>query len=240
MSLNKTQIDALIDRNCKSSDISYPVEEKTADENIALDAIYALIFSKGGTWQFDDSNHEKYPIITTDLVSGQRDYTFVEDQQGNLILDIYKVMVKGPDGVFREMKTRDQQSLDQANNEVTGFVDGQAKSGTPTRVDKTANGIFLDEIPNYNSEGGLKVFINREGSYFIDSDTTKKPGFSGLFHAYIAIHCSVAYCKRNMMFDLAATYQNDLIKMEQDISDHYGKRERDIPRRMMPRVENTR
>ena len=103
MSLNKTQLDALIDRNCKSNSVSYPVAEKTADENLALDKVTGIIFTSSGRWQYDDTNHEDYPIITTNLTSGQRDYTFTTDEQGNLILDIYRVMVKNRDGVFYEI-----------------------------------------------------------------------------------------------------------------------------------------
>ena len=134
MSLNKTQLDALIDRNCKSNSVSYPVAEKTADENLALDKVTGIIFTSSGRWQYDDTNHEDYPIITTNLTSGQRDYTFTTDEQGNLILDIYRVMVKNRDGVFYEIYPVDQQS-----DEMTdGFWDGQNTEGTPTRYDKTA------------------------------------------------------------------------------------------------------
>lgn len=49
----------------------------TGDINVALDYTLAMIFEEGGTWQFDDSNHStNYPIITTNLISGQRDYSF--------------------------------------------------------------------------------------------------------------------------------------------------------------------
>ena len=86
MSLTFTQIQSLIDRNCKTDSTRYSVANKTADVNLELDETYGLIFSAGGTWQFDDSNHGDYPIITTDIVASQRDYSFTEDEQGTLIL----------------------------------------------------------------------------------------------------------------------------------------------------------
>lgn len=36
-----------------------------------------LATTADGTWAFDDSNHEDLPIITTDLKTGQRDYSFL-------------------------------------------------------------------------------------------------------------------------------------------------------------------
>jgi len=235
MSLNYTQITQLIDRNVKSNSSSYTLADKTADINIALDEVFALIFEQGGTWQFDDSNHDDYPIITTDLLSGVRDYAFVDDERGNLILDIYKVLVKNEAGIYVEVLPVDVQS--EAN--MAGFYDGQNVTGLPTRHDKTANGIFLDKIPSYDSTDGLKIYINRESSYFDVSDTGKKPGFSGLFHEYLALKPSYMYAYRNGLVN-TAVLQNEMLRMREAIKRHYGRRERDIKRRLIPKVENNR
>lgn len=222
MSLTKSQIDTLIDTNCKSSSVSYPVAQKTVDENLAMDKAFDIIFKAGGKWQFDDSNHADYPIITTNLVDGQRDYTFTTDEQGNLILDIYKVMIKDEGGVFREIY-----SVDQQTDEVTdGFWDGENHEGIPHRYDKTANGIFLDAIPSYNSTGGLKIFINREASYFTTADTTKKPGFAGLFHEYVALRPSYQYAYRNSLPNVNA-FKNEMIEMESAMKKYYRDRSKD-------------
>ncbi len=236
MSLTKTQIDALIDRNCKSNSVSYPVADKTADENLAFDSFIAIAIPASGKWQLDDSNHTDYPIITTNLVSGQRDYSFTTDEGGSLILDVYKVMVANSSGVYYEIPCVDQQS----DADTSSFYDGQNTTGTPTRYDKTANGIFLDVIPSYNYTNGLKVFINREASYFTTSDTTKKPGVDGRFHEYFALEPSVRYCKRNEMFNLADRFERDLMVMQQKIKDTYSARDRDTKKRMLPKVENNR
>lgn len=236
MSLTFTQICGLIDRNCKSNSSSYSIADKTADINLALDSAWAMIFKAGGTWQYDDSAHPDYPIITTNLVSGQRDYAFVTDEQGNLILDIYKVLVAQPDGTFKEIIPVDVQS---DSKDVAGFYDGNDTQGTPTKYDKTGNAIFLDAIPNYTITNGLKVYINREGSYFTTSDTTKKAGFAGLFHEYLALKPSYYYAFRNSLKN-TNNLLNELNKMEYAIKQYYGRRERDTKRRMIPNVESTR
>lgn len=222
MSLNFTQIKSLIDRNCKSDDTSYPVADKTADINLAWDRAISLIFKSSGTWQFDDSNHTDYPIIMTNLVAGQRDYSFTTDEQGNLILDIYKVMVKNADGYFEEIYPVDQQS----DSDTGSFYDGRDAQGRPYRYDKTANGIFLDPIPNENVTNGLKIFINREASYFTTADTTKKPGFAGLFHEYLALRPSFQYAYRNGLSNTNAL-QNEMDKMESDLKKYYRDRTKD-------------
>src|SRR3990167_11282297 len=63
----------------------------TSDVNQALDDFWAIAIPASGTWQLDDSNQTDYPIITTNLVASQRDYSFTTDGSSNLILDIYRV-----------------------------------------------------------------------------------------------------------------------------------------------------
>lgn len=222
MSLTYTQILETIDDNCSTDEYTYPVASKTRDINLALDKITEIIFKSSGRWQYDDSNHTDYPIITTALVQNQRDYTFTEDQQGNIILDIYKVMIADENGRYYELEPVDMQS----DEGMESFYNGQNLTGKPTRYDKTGNGILLDCIPDYDYANGLKVFINRESSYFTVNDTTKKPGFSGLFHEYLALRPSYQYAYRKGLSNLV-TLRDELMIMEKDIQKHYKNRARD-------------
>lgn len=241
---NKNGLIQLIERNCGFNDgdisgNSTLLAQFTADINLALDKAISIILPAGGTWQFDDSNQSDYPIITTNIVSGQRDYPLTTDGSGNLILDIYKVLVANSSGVFSEISPVDQQTTTNNNSDTITFLDGNNSTGTPTRYDKTGNGIFLDPIPNYNSTGGLKVLINREGSYFTVSDTTKKPGFAGLFHEYLALRPSYQYAYRKGLAN-ANALRNEMLVMERAIDDYYGSRERDVKMGMTANVEDCR
>lgn len=234
---NKSGIIQVIERYCKFTDgwisgNTYRMQVFTAEVNLALDHVLSYIFSVGGTWQFDDFNHADYPIITTDLVAGQRDYGFTLDENSNLVLDIYKVLVKDSTGIYREVTPVDAQS----SEDMAGFYDGQDLTGTPTRYDKTANGIFLDKIPSYASTDGLKIYINREASYFTTSDTTKKAGFNGLFHELLALIPASKVAPDSELRKI----ENKILKMEAELKDSYGKRERDITRRLKVRVEDNR
>jgi hypothetical protein len=202
----------------------------TGEINLTIDEVLGFMFPKGGGWQLDDANHPNYPIITTNLVLGQRDYAFTTDENGIVILDIYKVAIS--DGsVFREIKAVDQQEPNSPNSNNKSFYDGQDVSGIPTRYDKTANGIFLDPISNANVTNGLKVFINREGSYFTTSDTTKIVGFAHLFHEYFAIRPAYRYA-RDKQLKVAEQLKRDCDEMKAAIIEYFGMREKDVIRRM--------
>jgi hypothetical protein len=231
-SVNKSGIVEMIDTTVKTNSASYPLTEKTRDINLALDRVFALIFQVGGTWQFDDSNHDDYPIITRSLQSGKRDYPFTEDENGNLILDIYKVMIADQNGLYFEVLPVDQQT----NPPIT-MIDGQNVSGQPFFYDKTANGIFLDPIPNYTVANGIKVFINRTASYFTTADATKKPGFNGLFHEYLVLRPSYQYAYRNSLPNMNVL-KAEMQEMENEIMDSYKKREKDVMKVLKGKVNN--
>lgn len=212
------------------------LKDFTARINIAVDRFVALAMKAGGKWQLDDTNHVDYPIITTSIVSGQRDYTFTTDETGNLILDVYKVMVKKTSsGPYEEIDPVDQQS----DSSMSSFYDGQNSSGVPTRYDKTGNGIFLDLIPNYNATNGLKVFINREFSRFVSTDTTKMPGFSGLFHYYVVLLPCYEYASENQLPNVN-DIRNDIVTMERQIEEHYSARDRDTRKRLTANIESNK
>jgi len=223
----------------------YPLAEVTADINLAVDNLMSLALPASGTWQLDDSNQTDYPILTTDLVSGQRDYSFTADESGNLILDIYRVMAMNPDGIFYDIVPTDQQSkpnwasmpVSAVNYSVGNtMVDGQNRQGNPTHYDKTANGIFLDLIPDYSKTGGLKIFVNREATHFttptINVADNTYPGFDGRVHEYLVIRPAYYYAFRKQL-KIKDDLANELLKYEGTrgldgkISEVYGQRIKD-------------
>lgn len=218
----KSGILELIDENCGTTPTSYPVESKTAAVNLALDRYTELAIKSSGMWQWDDSNHEKYPIIKTNLVDGRRDYKFTTDEEGALVLDIYKVFVADEQGIYHEIYPVDVQS----ERGTESFTDGLNTEGVPFRYDKTANGIFLDSIPSYNATLGIMVYVNREGSHFVKTDTSKRPGVPGIHHEYFVLRPSYSRARTKSLKnknDLKA----DLLQMEKDIIEYFGRRERD-------------
>lgn len=197
------------------------LKQLTADVNLAFDDYLRFAFPVSGKWKLDDYNHDDYPEITTNLVSGQRSYTFIEDESGNLILDIYKVYIKNGD-TYDEVTPVDPDS----EKHHHGFYNGLEQQGVPQWYDKTANALLLDPVPENNVTGGLKISINREASYFTHNDTDKKPGVNGLHHAFFYLKPAEAYARRNRL-DSHNDIANALVKMEEEIKASYQKRMRD-------------
>lgn len=187
-----TEILTLIEQNTgtqSSTTASYPISQKTIDVNNALSNYFIIANGAAGNWKpVDDTNQTDYPIIYGDIVSGQQDYSFTTDENGNQILDIYKV---------RALINGEWVTLDQINqDEITDSDLSTIHTGFPQRYYLNSNGIFLVEKPNYSLTDGLEIWVNRTPTYFLTSDTTKKAGIPWVFHEYLALRPSYQYCVR--------------------------------------------
>lgn len=237
MSLNFTQITNKIWKSTKQNNATYPLDDgqnggMVADINLALDELYCEALRNNG-WNVDDYNQSDYPIITCNLVAGQRDYTFIKDQSGNLVLDIYKVQVMNTStGKYCDLKPVDQQTNSKDPNIVPPtMTDGLNTQGIPTTYDLTANGFFLDLIPSTSIINGLKVFIDREPTYFTASDTTKVPGIDGLTHDYLYLKPAYEWARDNGGTNVQELFRDVGISFAK-VQTRYGVREKNINRRM--------
>lgn len=204
----------------------------TALVNLAWDEYFDIAIRSSGTWQADDSNHTDYPIIKADIVAGQQSYTFLTDENGNLVLDIYKVLIL-PSATATEYVELDP--IDQQQRNAGESITSESTSqGVPSEYDKTANGFFFDVPPSYSVTNGIKVLINREPSYFTTSDTTKKPGCPGLHHRYFALRPALDYARVNN-HDNFNNLAREVLKYEGDetqgligkIERHFARRKKD-------------
>lgn len=231
MSMQFTEIVTLIEENTgtqSTTTSSYPLASKTRDINNAYANYFLIGAQTEGRWQLDDTNHTKYPIITTALTASQQDYTFTTDEQGNQILDIYRVEILDPTGLGIELTPIDQ--FDIQGQAMTEFL---KTSATPVYYDKTANGIILYPTPNYTNAAGLKIYYNRTPDYFLVSDTTKLPGIPDMFHEYLALRPSYQYCLRKGL-PQAVNLKQDMMIMEEGIKSYYSSRAKDEIKRMTP------
>jgi len=204
---------------------SYPLLDKTVDINLALANFFLLATKSEGRFQVDDTNHTDYPVVFFNIVAGQQDYSFTVDENGNQIMDIYKVRVKDSQGEWHTLKQRDlQDENDTPLNDTT-------QTSRPTEYDLTANGIFLTDIPNYNSTNGGEIYVNRTASYFVSTDTTKVAGIPDIFQEYLFLRPAYLWCLTNGK-PQATYYYRTLYGvdgrggMEKDIQDYFSKRNR--------------
>jgi hypothetical protein len=221
-----------MDADAKISGNSTLLAQFTGLINQAVDRAFAIIFQADGRWQFDDRNHTDYPIITTNIVSGQRDYTFTTDGSSNLILEVHKVAIlpSATATVYQEIEPEDIK-----DRTFSPYVaNDTSATGTPIGYDKMANAIFLDPIPDYSATNGLKVYISREGNYFTTSDTTQMPGWAGLFHEYCVLNPAYKYAYRNNLSN-APALRDEMLMMEEAMKKYYGKRAQDERAQITPK-----
>lgn len=207
------------------------IKQFTGSVNETLDRATDIALRSSQMWQFDDTNHSSYPETTFNLVSGTRRYALTSDSNSNLILEIYKVFVMDTAGVFVELAPVDPQTDSYAD----GFTSGQDQEGLPYEYDKTGKYIDLNPVPNYSQTGGIKVLLTREGSYFVYTDTTKKPGIAGSFHEYFVVRPSYLYARDKSLPNVQGLY-NDMLRLEADIASFYSRRDRDEVPVIRPRA----
>jgi hypothetical protein len=234
MSLNLTQLEDKIDRICGTNSTSYSTANKVVDINLALDEVYSIALKNGG-WNLDDYNWTDQPIIYKDLVAGTGSYSFTKDANNAITLGVHKVMVKGTDGVYREITPVDMQGEDAP----TTMLDGQNTSGVPSKYDKTGTTIYLDLIPSYSSTRGLKIYVDREASYFVSdaSGSQKMAGIDGLCHDYLYLKPAYEYARDNSL-DIKETLYRDLLDAKKKVDERYGRREKDTPKIIKARYQN--
>lgn len=219
---NRTGIIQSLEDITSTQDVSsYSTAVKTKDINLAFDDYSNLVKQVSSTWQADDSNHTKYPNMKFNLVSGQSDYSFTTDEQGNQVQDIYRVECLQPDLVTWKLLTPvdEMQEVD-----AISTIDGQ--SGTPIEYWKTANGIFLKVKSNYNATLGIRMFFTRSPNYFTPSDTTKVPGIPNGHHKYLFWKPAFWYWLPKDAAR-AAICQNEVAKIEAEIQEDISNRNRD-------------
>jgi len=204
--------------------------EFTARSSSALDN-YLLIWAKNaGTWQGDDMNFTDFQIVTTNIVSGQRNYAFTNDGNSNRIIDVSKVLILTSATQTQYLEISPVDELDTSMSDILV----NTLTGTPSQYGKLSNAIFLDTIPSYSATSGIKMVVNREGSYPTSSDTTKILGVP-VYHEYFYLKPAYEYARIKGLANLrelekaVIDYEgSERLGITGKIADFFSSRERDI------------
>lgn len=195
---------------------SFPDANLVVEANNALERVTSLIMQSDGRWQWDDENNTDLPIATTNLVSGQQDYTLAISH-----LQITRVEVMDQSSNWTKLNPIDQ--TDVYNQSLTQYLTG---GGLPVYYDKIGNSVFLYPYPNYSQAASLKVYFKRGPSYFLTSDTTKAPGFNTLYHELIPLWIAYNFAIANGKSNANAIMAQIQIK-EDALHDDYAVRDKD-------------
>ena len=146
--------------------------------NNYLDTVAGYAIGADRRFQWDDTNHTKLPIGTTNLVANQREYSFLTDEQGNRILTLTRIDIKDSNGLWHELK-----KIDQTQISPLALDEWNKTASTPIFYDLIADNIVKLYPASLTSiSSGLKFYFQRTPSYFVATDTTKEPGVASTLH----------------------------------------------------------
>ena len=193
----------------------YAINDITRSINYYYDQAGALIMRNDNRWEFDDNNAQNLPIGVSNLIANQPDYEIAASE----VLKIIRVEIKDRQGSWKSLAPADLRSADgRSLDERFGT------SGDPISYAKMANSIILLPTPSYSSTNGLKIYLQRNLSYFLPTDTTKEPGFNRQFHRYLSMGAAIDYCLVNGLNNKLALLNREMAKMEQAIEEFYSSR----------------
>lgn len=197
-----------------------------------LDKLTGYAIGADRKFQWDDTNHTKLPIGTTNLVANQREYSFLTDEDNNRILTLTRIDWKDSNGKWETLTP-----IDQAN--IAGALDEfEETSGRPQYYDKIADNIIrLYPASDTSVTAGLKFYFQRSPSYFTASDTTKEPGVAPTLHRGFVI--AAAYdCALALGLPNLQPLSVELQKEEDKMINYFSIRNMDEQPRMRVFQEN--
>ena len=182
-------------------------------------------------FQWDDTNHSKLPIGTTDITATQSDYSFLTDEQGNAILNLTAIsLVEIATNVETRLRPVD------INDPEYNFASFGIDNGTPTTYDKIADNIVRLNLKPEASDASkykLKFYFQRAGTYFTATDTTTETGFSPLLDRGFVI--AAAYDgAMTLGLDSLSALSNESLKEEMKMKQIFDNRNTDSVSVMTP------
>jgi len=197
--------------------------------NRAYDRVMPIVLSGGDTMRWDDSqNHTKHPTATFDITSGVNDYQFLQDEQGNSILNIVEVKIL-PSATATEYQDLSRITLDDPRAQNFMWPNPSA-TGVPSEFLERNSTIFFDVFPSYTATAGGKLFFERSPSYFSTSALTQTPGIPEPFHPLLALYASLDWLTVNKP-DNPVVIQQVRTEIERQRKDLYDLMNRKSPTR---------
>lgn len=217
-----------------SNSTTYPNTQMLADLNTWYERVAMVILRSQDDWDFDDSNKGDLPMLSSDLVNAQQDYSL---PLGCLKVDRIELAYDGVTKYKAEPIDVNFISKGTLSTQIAQWAD-------PTRpyYDIRANSIFLYPIPSANTSAntGIKIWIARGITEFTASDLTSgasSPGFDAPFHqilAYGAAH-DRAIAKNLANGD---RIDKELQVLLQELSTYYGSKDEDMTWVLQPAYQD--
>lgn len=210
---------------CDADTTNYTAANLLITVNNAYEEVITKILKADGRWQWDDDNQTDFPIATTLLVSGQKDYQF-----DATMLEVEGVEVLDVNGNYYPLTPIDIDDIKAQGLDITNY---QSTSGKPAEYDLSGNSIVLYPAPDAGVSvtlaAGLKVRFKRGPALFTSAEVTtgtKAPGFASVFHEVLAYKAAIPYCIKNHP-DRVQAYESKAARIMGDLELFYGNRMKD-------------
>lgn len=220
-SAGKTGIVEDIDFLVNTDSTSYPIEQKTRNVNRRYDEVVSLILQADGRWKWDDTNNAAQPSTSITMTESTTAVAIPD----TTYLIINRVEVKDANGNFYKLHPFNEHEV--VDQSMTEFL---KTPGRPLYYEKVGGFINLYPKPtstNVTLTSGLKVYYQRDASYFTTADTTKVPGFAAPFHRILSFGGALDYAIQNEMTRKISIFSPIIQKMEEDLKIFYSSRSED-------------
>ena len=189
--MNLSEANTLITFNTNTDTTIFPNTERVIFMNSALDEIHTDILSSEDGWDFDDKNASDFPILSTDTVANQQDYSLPSNLTGSSddIIRIKRVEIKY-DNRFYKAEPFDKGEM---GDSIIEDVDSNFSKTAP-KYDMSSGSIFLYPAPTSVVTSAIKIWIDRSLAQFASTDltsTTKSFGYDRQFHEIIPLKVSL-------------------------------------------------
>lgn len=200
-----------------ASSNEYTLKKFARDCNSASREIWTWIYDSYGGWQYEDSNQTDNPIATDSLTADKKDYAF---PAGTEIIKHIEIKMNGGSTWQKLLPITLEQIIERGQSESEFY----RVSSTPVYYRLMGENIRLYPASNYTQSASFRVHIDRGIVEFANDDTTQTPGFSTLFHRYVAVGASLIHAKGKKLVDRINILQPEWDRGQLMIRDYYQKR----------------
>lgn len=230
---------------------NYSLEQRTRDFNAGMDLYYSWAFEADGRWNYDDVNETTPPIDEQNIVSGTNRYKIGTFTEKVIKVIRVEILTSAAEGRYLEPETfgvldrvvnqhgSESGRLGVINHDTFQSLYIDANSGTPSHYCKYGDFIYLRPKPDYSEADGLKIYFNRPATYMASNDTTDVPG---VVLTHIPIVCELAANRYKLVKGLMSLSEKIAFEeyAKRVVQDHFATRDKDIPRKMTPKVDDTK
>lgn len=210
--------------------------------NQAWEKVAMAILTVDKNWRWDDNHYGSsfeantaYPIATTNLVDGQRDYILpraTNSSDQSTLWKVYKVRLKDSNGKWFTISP------------LSADEDEIAQEGKPTKYRLISNSIRLSGPPDSDAltlTAGIQVWFQRAFVKFTVADTIRQPGFMSSYHHLLCLDASATHLLPTST-ELSAGYLALFKSGLEDMKVSFAQRNDDpqTTKRIVPHLESTR